>query len=382
LTTQDGFKPIEAYHSNANGDNPDRIFFPWGQVTYCDSGSYSPNAPQIVLPPIENARIPFNQLQSVETSILIYRHSRAPSRYVFNVAAGDMPPVRAEQELKKLIVQYGTKKVYDQNTGSFANGYDPHNALESFWFLKDKNGYGTEVSEMASTVNLGELPDLEYFQRKLYNAMHIPISKFKAPETLIQREETTSYEEYRFAKYIVRIQNAIAAGILEGFKTHLKLRGIWESEKLTDHYFKMKFNPPSIFEEYTNIKKHQKMIESYNDFVGALKEDSISSLGMKKFLQWSDDEIEEFWKHFEDDKMRIGELQARLESKLKASAVKDELDADSTISAAAENDTGMSGMDLGGGGGPEELGLEEEPGMETPEEPEAGEEETPPEGAV
>ena len=44
-----------------------------------------------------------------------------------------------------------------------------------FW-LPEEGGRGTEITTLAGGQNLGELSDIEYFQKKLYRALNVPES--------------------------------------------------------------------------------------------------------------------------------------------------------------------------------------------------------------
>jgi len=100
------------------------------QVTYINSGIWNENK-TIRLPFIENARRAYRQLSLLEDAIVIYRLARAPSRLVFNVDVGNMPPPKAEAYLKKLMQQYWSSKTFDSQQGS--NGtvkkYNPQSVL-------------------------------------------------------------------------------------------------------------------------------------------------------------------------------------------------------------------------------------------------------------
>ena len=105
------------------------VFFPWEQITYISSGNFSPDG-LMCYPVLEKARKAYNQLSLVEDAMIIFRLSRAPSRYVFNVDVAGLNRSRAEQEVVKLMQRYQTKKYYNPTTGGVTNDYDPTSLLE------------------------------------------------------------------------------------------------------------------------------------------------------------------------------------------------------------------------------------------------------------
>ena len=46
--------------------------------------------------------------------------------------------------------------------------------LEDFWLPRREGGRGTEISTLPGGQNLGELTDVDYFQKKLYRSLNIP----------------------------------------------------------------------------------------------------------------------------------------------------------------------------------------------------------------
>ena len=51
--------------------------------------------------------------------------------------------------------------------------------LEDFWLPRREGGRGTEINTLPSGQNLGEIEDIEYFRKKLYQALNVPISRIE-----------------------------------------------------------------------------------------------------------------------------------------------------------------------------------------------------------
>jgi len=264
------------------------VLLPWEQVTYVDTGIYSSDG-LVVFPVLERARKAYNQLSLIEDSIIIYRLVRAPERLVFNVDTGALPPSRAEQIVQKMMKKLQTKKVYNPITGSVTNDYDPHQMSENYWFSKPTGSGGTSVEALPSSANFGELEDLHYFLRKLYLSLKVPFNRYAEPTVQLDRNDSISYEEYRFAKFIMRLQYNFAKGLLNGYKTHLKLKGLWDQHKLKESDIKVVFVPPSSFELYEQQKILESKLNNYSNI--ADREEFSIELAMKKYLNMSDEEI-------------------------------------------------------------------------------------------
>lgn len=277
------------------------VFLPFEQCTYINTGIFNTMG-TFVLPVLERSRRAYNQLAMIEDAIIIYRLVRAPERLVFNVDVGSATRSKAEQEVLKMMKKYNTKKVYNPSTGTVANDYDVHSMIESFWFVKSAGGDGTSVESIGGGQNLGELEDLQYFLRKLYLTLKIPYNRFEEPTVNIDKSTSINYEEYRFARFVKRLQNRFALGIKEGFKTHLKLKGIWKANKMKDLDLDIEFTAPAAFDNYEEQQRMAIKMDHYTSL--ADREEFSKTLCMKKFLGWTDEEIDENWKALERDAIK------------------------------------------------------------------------------
>jgi len=117
-----------------------------------------------------------NQLRMIEDAIVIYRLSRAPERRIFYIDVGNLPKMKAEQYLYDIMVKYRNKLVYDANTGELRDERKHLSMLEDFWLPRREGGRGTEITTLPGGQNLGEIEDIKYFQRKLFQSLSVPQS--------------------------------------------------------------------------------------------------------------------------------------------------------------------------------------------------------------
>lgn len=298
----------------------DLLFLPWEQVTYVESGEHSPDD-LIVYPLIEQARRPYNQLVCTEDSIIIYRLARSPTRLVFNVGVGMSNNSKAAQQVQQLIRKYNVAKTYNSTTGTTNNTRDPHTMTESFWFMKSANGEGTDVTELSSSVDMGELPDLEHFQKKLWAALHVPAKRFLEPDSAyVRSNDGIGQDEYRFCKFIIRILSNFSEGIKNSFIVNLQLQGQLERLNIDESFFDIHFvNPLSyeLFEQGRVLAQRIEMYKSITENEGFSKE-----LAMKKYLNFTDDDVEDNWVALEKEIIRQKLIEAKADA-----IVEDEIEA-------------------------------------------------------
>lgn len=298
----------------------DLLFLPWEQVTYVESGEHSPDD-LIVYPLIEQARRPYNQLVCTEDSIIIYRLARSPTRLVFNVGVGMSNNSKAAQQVQQLIRKYNVAKTYNSTTGTTNNTRDPHTMTESFWFMKSANGEGTDVTELSSSVDMGELPDLEHFQKKLWAALHVPAKRFLEPDSAyVRSNDGIGQDEYRFCKFIIRILSNFSEGIKNSFIVNLQLQGQLKRLNIDESFFDIHFvNPLSyeLFEQGRVLAQRIEMYKSITENEGFSKE-----LAMKKYLNFTDDDVEDNWVALEKEIIRQKLIEAKADA-----IVEDEIEA-------------------------------------------------------
>lgn len=285
-------KPVVGPTTSMNRKDQEELFFMnKAQVTYVHSGIWN-EYKSIRLPYIENAKRAYRQLSLIEDSIVIYRLVRAPERLVFKVFTGNMPAPKAEAYLKRLMQQYWTKKNYDnQQGGRVTNVYDPQSMLDAYWFTKDAQGNGTDVTSLPGGQNLGQLDDLNYFLKKLYNSLKIPTSRFMAADTPFKDGTEITRDELRFARFIIRIQRQFATSIRDTFITHLKLKGLYKQYKLKERAIHVEFNVPTSF---MAMRDQQLLDLKFDNFNKATQNAAIApSYAIKYYLDWSDELMRE-----------------------------------------------------------------------------------------
>jgi len=330
------------------------IPFPINQITLANTGQYSIDK-TIVYPVLELARRAYRQLSLIEDAIIIYRLIRAPERLVFNVDTGGLPPAKAEEMVLKLMKRYQTKKVYDPTSGTVVNDYDPHQMLESYWFPKIEGSAGTTVNSLQSGQSLGNLEDLNYFLKKLYNSLKIPYNRFSDTPIPVEKSDTISYEEYRFSKFINRLQDQFAKGIFSSFVTHLKLNGIWEKFKLNKRSFTINFVRPTSFDLFEQQRLLNLRMDNFNR---ATEHEMFSKdQAAKKYLGMSDGDLEANYKALEAEMIRVAYLNRKVDSVAEYGTP---YGSDIQAVVSGGEDEGFEGDDIGGDIGGDVGGAEPE----------------------
>jgi len=207
-------------------------------ITYCTSGLVDRNKGS-VLSYLHKAIKSLNQLRMIEDSLVIYRLSRAPERRIFYIDVGNLPKVKAEQYLRDVMMRYRNKLVYDANTGEVRDDRKFMSMMEDFWLPRREGGRGTEITTLPGGQNLGELADIEYFQKKLYRSLGVPESRIASDGGFnLGRSSEILRDELKFAKFVGRLRKRFAQMFNDMLKTQLILKNIVSVEdwdKISDH---------------------------------------------------------------------------------------------------------------------------------------------------
>ena len=200
-------------------------------ISYCPSGLID-QTHNLVLSYLHKAIKPVNQLRMIEDAVVIYRIARAPERRIFYIDVGNLPKIKAEQYLRDVMARYRNKLVYDASTGEIRDDRNYMSMLEDFWLPRREGGRGTEITTLPGGQNLGEIADIEYFQRKLYRSLNVPISRLESGSGFnLGRASEISRDEVKFTKFVGRLRKKFTALFHDLLKTQLVLKGVIAPEE-------------------------------------------------------------------------------------------------------------------------------------------------------
>ena len=166
------------YQPTGIGTNTEGIKIAPDSIAYCHSGVLD-NRNYMVLSYIHKAIKPLNQLRMLEDATVIYRLARAPERRIFYIDVGNLPKGKAEQYLRDMMAKHKNKLVYDAETGQIRDDRKFLTMLEDYWLPRREGGRGTEITTLPGGQNLGELDDVLYFRKKLYESLNVPVSRLE-----------------------------------------------------------------------------------------------------------------------------------------------------------------------------------------------------------
>ena len=268
--------------NNSYGGGPTKgIKMTRDSITYCTSGLVDRNKGS-TLSCLHKSIKPLNQLMMIEDSLVIYRLSRAPERRIFYIDVGNLPKMKAEQYLRDVMQRYRNKLVYDANTGEIRDDKKFMSMMEDFWLPRREGGRGTEITTLPGGQNLGEITDINYFQKKLYRALNVPETRLQGEGGFsLGRSSEILRDEVKFSKFVGRMRKRFSEMFSDMLKTQLILKNIitpedWEYmsdhiqyDFLYDNHFSELKDAELLRERLTLAEQTQQYVGKYysNDYV-------------------------------------------------------------------------------------------------------------------
>lgn len=257
---------------------------------------------------------PLNQLRMIEDAVVIYRLSRAPERRIFYIDVGSLPKPKAEQYVRDIMTKYRNKLVYDANTGELRDERKHLSMLEDFWLPRREGSKGTEITTLPGGQNLGKMEDVEYFQKKLYKSLNVPIGRLDAQQSgggiigLGKVAELTR-DEVKFFKFNNRLRAKFSRLFTEALKQELLLKGVCSLKEWNEfrEYISYTYKNDNNFAEMRNaelLRERVTLLAQIQPYIGLY----YSNAWVKRnVLQLTEEETNQMNKEIEEEKER-GEL--------------------------------------------------------------------------
>lgn len=272
-------------------------------IVHVTSGLLDPNN-TIVLSHLHKAIKPLNQLRALEDATIIYRISRAPERRIFYIDVGNLPKMKAEQYMRDMMQRHKNKVVYDASTGEIRDDRKFMTMLEDYWLPRREGGRGTEIDTLPAGQNLGELSDVEYFQKNMYKSLNVPSSRLDSESTFnFGDDQSLSRDEIKFSKFVDRLKMRFNQLFLDTVKKQVVLKKVmsieeWEEQQTAVTFDYAKDNYFSQQKEIAILKERMSIMPMVDPYVGRYYSHEWVR---KNILQQTDKDIKEIDKQTQEE---------------------------------------------------------------------------------
>lgn len=277
-------------------------------IIYVPSGMLDAKS-VMVISHLHKAIKPLNQLRMIEDAVVIYRLSRAPERRIFYIDVGNLPKLKAEQYVHDIMVKYRNKLVYDASTGEIRDERKHLSMLEDFWLPRREGSKGTEITTLPPGQNLGQLEDVVYFRKKLYQSLNVPIGRLEDQQggglMGLGRSAEITRDEVKFYKFIQRLRRKFVAVFDDALRVQLSLKNIcsveeWEQLKQLITYDFVSDNHYYELRDADLTQNRTLLATQVDPFVGKY----YSQAWVKRnILRLTEDEIEQIDKEIKEEQL-------------------------------------------------------------------------------
>lgn len=335
------FKGMNEYYLyNAGGVNSSNqaqgVKIAKDSISYCHSGLLDERN-SMIYSYLHKAIKPLNQLRMLEDAVVIYRLARAPERRVFYIDVGNLPKMKAEQYMRDMMVKHKNKLIYDASTGEVRDDRKFMTMLEDFWLPRREGGRGTEITTLPGGQSLGEMDDVDYFRRKLYKSLNVPITRMDAENQFnLGRASEITRDELKFNKFVMRLRNRFSILFSDLLEIQLALKGVitrgeWKEMKQDIFYDFQEDNHFTELKDTEIMQGRLQILGEVDNFVGKyFSEDWIR----KNVLRMTEEEIKDEQKQIdkEADEAPDEEEEIPVEEQLKIEDQTEEFIPDKNIS--------------------------------------------------
>lgn len=247
-----------------------------------------------------------NQLRTLEDALVIYRLARAPERRIWYIDVGNLPKMKAEQYVRDIMVKHKNRLIYDGATGEVRDDRKFMTMLEDYWLPRREGGRGTEVTTLPGGQTLGEMDDVLYFQKKLYQTLNVPVNRLNSDALFsLGRATEVTRDELKFAKFITRLRGRFSTLFTSLLEKQLVLKGIMSIEDWQNIAADIKYDFAK--DNYFTELKDAEIIQNRSNLLMTMEQGGMlgkyysHTWARKNILHQSDDDIEEQDKEIKEE---------------------------------------------------------------------------------
>ncbi len=211
---------------------------------------------------VESTRKIWKQLTLMEDAMLIHRIMRAPSKRVFKIDIGNIPPAEVDNYMQRIINKMKKTPIMDEATGEYNLKYNMQNLTEDFFMPVRGGDSGTEINEL-SGIDYDSTEDIEYLKNKLLASLRVP-KAFLGFDENVGGKATLAAEDVRFARTIERIQRIIVSELTKIAVVHLYSQGYTDEDLVN---FELELASPSTMYEQEKIELFGQKVSLARDMI-------------------------------------------------------------------------------------------------------------------
>lgn len=291
------------------------IDFSPNQILYASLNMTGPggvNDPRSILEP---AMKPYNQLNTIEDSVVMYRVLWGSEKLLLKVDTSGMTKANAEKYMMDQAKKFSRRLDYNSQTGEITNFGKVIGLTEHFIVSVGQGRTGSSIERLPGGDQLGNIDDLKFFKRNLVNSLMVPPGRITAlagdSANFSQGKigEVTQ-AEVSFARLVQMYQTPFERILVRLFVMVLNTHNEITDEIKTQELFKVRFKRSNGFQNFidsevwnTKLQVAQSMsqlVVSKDNPSGMLSKEAVLRWGLRLNdseydlnKKWVEEELEE-----------------------------------------------------------------------------------------
>ena len=242
---------------------------------------------------LETADWVWRRLRMLEDAVMVHKLTRAPGRYAFYINTHKLPPEQAWAHVKRIKAEYKKRKFINPRSGQLDTRMNPLTVDDDFW-IPIIGGEEESRIETLSGPDYQGMDEVDYFKAKMYTATKIPRNYMDFAENM--NKALLSSEDVRFARAVMRVQNADIEGWNQVAATHLFLLG-YDVNKVEP--FTYRESVPSAIFELAMVE----VLAAKADLASRMQEFVSVRWIMEHIFGWSDGEIDNVFDEWAEERV-------------------------------------------------------------------------------
>ena len=170
---------------------------------------------------------PLNQLDRLEEAQIIYRVSRCAERRIHYVDLSGLAPSKADSVMQKYAQSLKNDMSYNTQTGEIVSSSGTLNLQEDIIIPRRNGTNAAEVTSLPGATEVDKINDIEFFLKKLYKAMKVPLSRLDdQASSFLGRSSEINRDELNFSKFCNNLRSNYDDIWIDLLKTQLILKNI------------------------------------------------------------------------------------------------------------------------------------------------------------
>lgn len=247
---------------------------------------------------------PLNQLDKLEEAQIIYRVSRCAERRVHYVDISGLAPAKSEHVMQEYAKSLKNDMSYNSTTGEIVSSSGVLNLQEDIIIPRRNGSNAAEVTSLPGATEVDKINDIEFFLKKLYKSMKVPLSRLDDQATsFLGRASEVNRDELNFSKFCNNIRSNFDDVWIDLLKTQLILKNVVSLKEWNRNYNSIIFKYASdvYISQLREIEMMQEKVNILRDSENYVGKYFSKAYINRNILGFSDQQVEQMKKEIEEE---------------------------------------------------------------------------------